>query len=139
VPNEPESVRLARVEERLSAIGQRVEHAIRQIETFGPLGGQMIEAAADLRSLAEDITDMRRELDREREAADREHDRLRAQIEKGAAEREKLRAEIAASQQAALNARTQRQAMSMPLKVALITGCFGLVGTLIIVLTHSGA
>lgn len=106
-PHTPEG-RLARIEElsvrldeRTASIIREVERLSRDVDAFGPLGGQVIEVLAEVRANAEDFDALRRELNAEREQERKARE----------AELKELRA-----------ART----MSPVLKAALISGCFAL-------------
>jgi chromosome segregation ATPase len=80
VPQTPEG-RLARIEEmsarldeRTAALIREVDRLARDVETFGPIGGQVIEVLAEVRAVTDDFTELRRELnaERERERQERE-------------------------------------------------------------------
>jgi chromosome segregation ATPase len=141
VPNNTIEARLARMEERSEGILRELVRLTQEFDRLGGVTGEVIQWGGALGALEKDFqmyasefkdfrSEYRDEMRREKEAAEAEHRRLRAEIEKARDEREKLRAEMQTSQQ-------QRQAMSVPLKVALVTGCFGLATTLILVLAHT--
>lgn len=48
---------------------RELDRLTRDVETFGPVAGQVIEVIAEVRSLAEDVMEMRREDRDEREKA----------------------------------------------------------------------
>jgi chromosome segregation ATPase len=127
VPNNTIEARLARMEERSESILRELIRLTQEFDRLGGVTGEVIQWGGALGALEKDFqmyasefkdfrSEYRDEMRREKEAAEAEHRRLRAEMQ--------------TSQQ-------QRQAMSVPLKVALVTGCFGLATTLILVLAHT--
>lgn len=73
MPQTPEG-RLARIEEmgarldeRTASIIREIDRISRDLDTLGPIGGQVIELLAEVRANAEDFAALREELDAERE------------------------------------------------------------------------
>lgn len=66
----------ARLDERTASIIRELERVGRDVEAFGPIGGQVIEVLSEVRAVTEDFDALRRELnvEREREREEREEE-----------------------------------------------------------------
>lgn len=58
MPDTPAS-RIARLEERSQSILRELDRLGREVEAFGPVGGQLIEVIAEVRGLTEDVVALR--------------------------------------------------------------------------------
>lgn len=74
---ESDAARLARLEERSEGILRDIQRLSREVETFAPIGGQLIELIAELNSLAEDFVEFKDDLKDEQRAL-RDEQRARA-------------------------------------------------------------
>lgn len=64
----------ARLDERTASLIREVERLTRDVEAFGPIGGQVIEVLAEVRAVTDDFGALQRELEAERERERQERD-----------------------------------------------------------------
>lgn len=62
MPGESEDARLARLEERSEAILRELQRIGKEVQTFAPIGGQLIELIAETTSLRDDFEELRQDI-----------------------------------------------------------------------------